>query len=139
MSRSGCRGLLYISLVCFLGLVGLTSAPAWGQQGTVGTVSVIVADQSGGIVSGAALQLEDLSTNSIRKAETPASGTYVFAGLPIGTYRLTVSKSGFSTEVRDSVMVHAAQVTDISVSLKVGVATETVEVHESSTPLHSST
>lgn len=135
MSRSGCRGLLYISLVCFLGLVGLTSAPAWGQQGTVGTVSVIVADQSGGIVSGAALQLEDLSTNSIRKAETPASGTYVFAGLPIGTYRLTVSKSGFSTEVRDSVMVHAAQVTDISVSLKVGVATETVEVHESSTPL----
>ena len=135
MSRSGCRGLLYISLACFLGLVGLTSAPAWGQQGTVGTVSVIVADQSGGIVSGAELQLEDLSTNSIRKAETPASGTYVFAGLPIGTYRLTVSKSGFSTEVRDSVMVHAAQVTDVSVALKVGVATETVEVHESSTPL----
>ncbi|HKS67604.1 MAG TPA: carboxypeptidase regulatory-like domain-containing protein [Candidatus Acidoferrales bacterium] len=135
MSRSFFRGLLYFGLACFLGLVGLTTAPAWGQQGTVGTVSVIVTDQSGGVVSGAALQLEDISTNHVRKADTPASGTYVFVGLPIGTYKLTVGKTGFNTEIRDSVLVHAAQVTDVAVSLKVGVATETVEVHESATPL----
>lgn len=117
----------------FLACAAVPAARA--QQSTTGTVTVTVTDQTGAVVSGAALELQALATNQIKKGESSAGGTYAFAGLPIGTYKLTVSKAGFSQQVLDSVIVHAAQVTDIPVSLKVGVATEVVEVHESATPL----
>ncbi|HTS12675.1 MAG TPA: carboxypeptidase-like regulatory domain-containing protein [Candidatus Limnocylindrales bacterium] len=126
------RGL---SALAILVLIGLGAARAWAQQGTVGTVTITVVDQSGGIVSAAHLDLRDIATNDVRSAETQDRGTYSFVGLSVGTYQLTVSKSGFDKQVFESVIVHAAQVTDVNVSLKVGVTTETVEVHESEVPL----
>lgn len=117
----------------FLACAAVPAARA--QQSTTGTVTITVTDQTGAVVSGAALELQDLATNHVRTAESSSAGTYAFQGLSIGTYRLSVSKAGFSQVVLDSVIVHAAQVTDVPVSLKVGVATEVVEVHESATPL----
>ena len=117
----------------FLAVAAVPAARA--QEGTVGTVTVTVADQSGGVVSGAQLTLRDLSTNDVRTATTQDAGTYSFVGLSVGTYSLTVSKNGFETKVFDSIIVHAATVTDLKVSLKVGVATESVVVHETAAPL----
>src|SRR6185437_150817 len=109
---------------------------AWGQTTSSGTVTVTVVDQSGGVVSGAQLQLQDISTNDIRNSVTQDRGNYSFVNLPIGTYKLTVSKAGFGTQLYDSVIVQAAQVTDLAVTLKVAaVAGEKVEVVESATPL----
>lgn len=124
--------LIAFSLFFFAAAVVPT---ARAQQSTAGTVAVTITDQSGAQVSGASLQLENLATNEVHNGTTSGGGTYTFVGLPIGTYKLTVSKSGFSQEAIDSVIVHAAQVTNVPVSLKVGVATEVVEVHESATPL----
>lgn len=108
---------------------------AYAQQGTVGTVAVTVLDQSGGVISGAQLELRDLSTNSLRTAATQDAGTYSFVGLSVGTYSLTVTKTGFQKQVFESVVVHAAQVTDVRAALQVGVASEVVEVHETASPL----
>src|SRR5690348_1018490 len=117
----------------FLACAAVPAARA--QQSTTGTVTVTVTDQTGAVVSGAALELQDLATSRVRKGESSSAGTFTFQGLSIGTYKLSVSKAGFSQQIMDSVIVHAAQVTDVPVSLKVGVATEVVEVHESATPL----
>jgi hypothetical protein len=132
MSRSIVRGFV---ITCLFILAGLDAGTAVAQEGTVGTVTISVVDQSGGVVSAARLELRDLSTNDVRAAATQDRGNYSFVGLSVGTYQLTVTKAGFEKQVFDSVVVHAAQVTDLSVSLKVGVASETVEVHESETPL----
>jgi hypothetical protein len=135
MSRSSYR-ILFCSLIVCLGiLLGVSSPAAWGQQSTVGTVTVTVLDQSGAVVSGANLELRDLATNDVRTGTTQSAGTYSFVGLSVGTYSLTVSKAGFAKQVFDTVIVHSTQVTDVSASLKVGVATETVEVHETAAPL----
>jgi hypothetical protein len=109
------------------------------QSGSQGTVTVTVVDQTGAVVQGADLTLQDLSTNDIRKAATQSSGAYSFVGLNISTYKLSASKSGYALTVYDSVTVHAGLVTDIKATLKVGAISETIEVKADAAPLVEST
>lgn len=135
MSRNISRvELVAVVIFCALALT-LTAPPARGQQGAVGTVSVVVLDQSGAIVRGAQLTLQDLATNDVRKAVTDTGGTYTFTGLPIGTYKLTVTMTGFAAQVYDSVIVQGGRVTDVKAMLKVGAASEEVVVSASATPI----
>ena len=135
MSSKSCAVWTSRILVSLFFVISAALPAARAQQGTVGTVTVTVLDQSGGIISGAQLDLRDLATNHIRSATTQDAGTYSFIGLNVGTYSLTITKDGFQKQVFDSVVVHAAQVTDVKASLQVGVATEVVEVHETASPL----
>ena len=112
------------------------SAPAtWAQHGSEGTVTLTVLDPSGSVVQGAQLELRDLTTNDVRKAETQEQGTHTFVNLSLGKYKLTVSKAGFQTQVFTDVIVQAAQTTDISARLVVGTTNETVEVRGGTAPL----
>lgn len=135
MSRSFNRGVVASIVFVVLAVLGFYAPPAMAQTGTVGTVTVSVIDPENKAVPGADLTLQDLATNDTRTATTQDQGNFSFVNLPLGTYKLTVAKSGFQTQVFDTVVVHAAQVTDLQVSLKVGVATETVEVTAAATPL----
>src|SRR5436305_211332 len=93
---------------------------ASAQTSNVGSVAVTVADTSGAFVPGAQLQLRDLETNDIRKAETQAGGIYTFPNLNFGTYELSVSKQGFDTVLFSAVQVQTGRVTSISATLKIG-------------------
>jgi len=135
MSRSFVRGLLFSALLLVISTCVPGASVAWGQAATQGTVTVTVLDPDGRVVPDATLTLQDLGTNDIRSAATQDRGNYSFVNLAIGRYKLTVSKTGFQSAVFDTIEVHATEVTDLSVKLKVGVTTETVEVHESETPL----
>ncbi len=138
MSCRSSKGL-FIPLgyvAAFLAALLVVSVPcARAQHGSEGRVSVTVLDQSGSVVQGAQLELRDLATNEVAKAETQAAGAYTFVNLSLGNYRLTISKSGFKTEVFDKVVVEATKTTDISASLKVGAISETVEVTAGAAPL----
>src|SRR5579863_4105782 len=117
-------------------LLALCLTPsAWAQFGSTGTVVVTVVDQSGAIVTGAELELRDLATNDIRKVQTQESGGYTFTSLVNGTYRLTVSKSGYASQMFNTVLVQASQTTGVKITLKVGAISEVVEVTETATPL----
>jgi Carboxypeptidase regulatory-like domain len=116
------------------GTVVLGSA-AWAQTGTSGSISVTVVDTSGGFVPGAELQLRDLSTNVVVKAETQGNGAYTFPSLTFGTYELTVSKTGFESQTFQSVQVQTSRVTDIRATLKVGSTTSNVTVISAETAL----
>ena len=117
-------------------MLALCVAPSvWAQHGSEGTVSVTVVDPSGSVVQGAQLELRDTATNDVRKGETQDSGTHTFVNLSLGKYKLTVSKTGFQTQVFTDVVVQAAQTTDISATLKVGAISETVEVSSGAAPL----
>ncbi|MFZ1159145.1 MAG: carboxypeptidase-like regulatory domain-containing protein [Candidatus Sulfotelmatobacter sp.] len=117
-------------------LLALCLVPtAWAQHGSEGTVTVTVLDPSGSVVQGAQLELRDLATNDVRKGETQEKGTHAFVNLSLGKYKLSVSKTGFRTEVFNGVVVQAAQTTDISAALRVGAINETVEVTGGTAPL----
>jgi len=139
MSLGFSRRLLASMLLYFYLFLGLCILPACGQMGSQGTVSVTVLDQSGGVIPDANLTLQDLSTNDIRTAVTQSAGTYTFVGLSLGRYKLTVSKSGFKSEVLDTITVQAARVTDVKVTLQVGAIAQKVEVSATATPLMEAT
>src|SRR6266571_2533091 len=123
---------VFAGCVFALFLLVLTSgAPsAWGQIASQGTIAVKVLDQSGAVVPGANLKLEDLASNNVRTAVTDSGGVYSFVSLSIGTYKLTVSKAGFQEQVFESVSVQATRTTDINVSLTVGTQATEVKVVE---------
>jgi hypothetical protein len=122
------RFLSKIMLCITIGLMLLaTSTSGWAQE-TRGRVNISVFDAQKAVVPDAVLELVDLSTNVTSKGMTTAAGTYVFIGLPVGKYRLTVTKPGFRVAVYDEVTVSATKVTDIETNLQVGGTTETVTV-----------
>ena len=109
VSRSSYRfmGEATAFLLILLALCFVPSALA--QHGSEGTVTVTVLDATGSVVQGAALELQDLATNDLRKGETQDKGTHTFVNLSLGKYRLSVSKAGFKTQVFTDVVVQAAQ------------------------------
>lgn len=127
--RFSVRTVAALLLLCF------SAAIVRAQSGSQGTIVVNVADSSGGLVPQASLKLVAQSTNDVRNAVTNSSGTYTFAALPIGTYVLTITKSGYATKVYDSVLVEASQTTTITAAVAVGSASDTVRVEAESTPL----
>ncbi len=113
----------------------LLTASCLAQNGSQGTINVTVLDSTGAVVGGADLHLKDATTNDTRTAVTGDRGGYTFVNLPIGIYALTVSKSGFDTTSLESVRASAAQVTDLTVTLKIGVTTQVVEIKGESAPV----
>src|SRR5437773_3990605 len=128
MTRNLAHPFLRRALGLALVLVGLCAPQTWGQITGQGTIAVKVLDPSGATVPDAKLTLEDLATSRVRTAVAESSGSYSFVALPVGTYRLTVAKSGFQSQVLESVAVQATRTTDVTVSLTVGTQSTQVTV-----------
>lgn len=125
-----------VAACCAAVVLGLGVARrAWAQAGSQGSVVVSVTDPSGGVVPGTTLTLVAQRTNDTRTATTSGSGGYTFVNLPIGTYTLTIAKTGYDKAVYDSVLVQASQTTSVAASLKVGATSQTVSVSAETTPL----
>jgi len=135
MSRSFSRALIGGMVACLLLLFAFSVPSAWGQYGAYGSVNVTVLDESGAVVPDAQLTILDTTTGDVHKATTGPEGTFTFAALPLGIYKLTVSKGNFQTQVYDSVVVQGGRVTDLKALLKVGSASQEVVVSGAVSPL----
>src|SRR5437867_8423321 len=69
----------------------------------------------------------------IRTVFTGADGTYTFPNLPVGPYQLKVILQGFSTYVRDGIVLQVGSNPEINVVLSVGAVSEQVTVVANST------
>jgi hypothetical protein len=98
--------------------------PAQGLSGITGTVT----DPSGAVVPGAKVTVTNIATNISTMAVTASAGTYTITDLIPGTYKVRVEMAGFAAGVLTDVHVDVSRYTSADVSLKTGVATETVEV-----------
>ncbi len=106
---------------------GLMSLIAWSQAST-GGVSGRVADPSGAVVVGAKVSLLDTATGAVKTATTNSSGRFLFPGLALGTYQLTITANGFQTTTVTSIPVTVNHTAVENVSLQVGASTQTVTV-----------
>ena len=94
------------------------------QGGIVGTVS----DRSGAVVVGAAVTVTDRATGLALTATTQRDGTYVFNPIKIGTYDVTVEKSGFAKATQENILVNVGSQVKANITLQPGAVTQTVEV-----------
>jgi Carboxypeptidase regulatory-like domain len=122
MKRTAKRSLLLGLLWIILAL----AAPA--QVATTGQLVGAVQDQSGAVVPGVELQLQNDDTKAVLTAAASADGGFIFPTLSPGRYTLTVSKQGFETTVYKGIIINAARTTNQTVVMKVGAVTQTVEV-----------
>jgi len=108
----------------FLAMCAFT-ALAWAQA--TSQIQGTVQDASGAAVPGAAVKFTQTETGAARNATSAADGVYVLPNLPIGPYRVEVSKEGFTTFAQTGVLQVNVNPT-IEVALKVGQVTERIEI-----------
>jgi len=110
-----------------LGFV-LLMAAALVAQTFRGTILGTVTDQSGALVSGATVKVKNVNTGLERTTQTTADGSYSVTELPLGTYTVTASQSGFQTSVTSDVAVDVAAERRVDIALKPGQVSEQVQV-----------
>ena len=94
-----------------------------------GYIAGTVSDKSGAAVAGAKVVIATVSGNLTRETETNADGAYTVAGLPGGTYNLTVTAPGFQKFTAQRVVLDVAQKSRVDVQLTVGVVTQEIIVN----------
>ncbi len=118
----------------FAVLVVFALAVAANAQTFRGTILGTVTDSSGLAVAGATVTVKNTGTGLLRTTQTTADGSYALTELPIGTYTVTISQSGFQTSLTTDVAVNVAGERRVDVALKPGQVTERVEVSGAELP-----
>jgi len=117
------RSLFFAALMCVWAPAGL-----WGQAASVAQITGTVQDSTGSAVPDAQLKATQTDTGLVRNAVSGADGSYVLPSLPVGPYKIEVSKPGFSTYVQSGIVLQVNTNPAIDISLKVGSITEQVVV-----------
>ena len=86
-----------------------------------------VTDNTGGVLPGATVTVENIGTRDVRTAVASDTGDYVFTLLPIGTYTVKIELQGFSAYSSRAVLTSGDRLR-VDGKLNVGTVTETVEV-----------
>jgi hypothetical protein len=107
------------------------AAPAAAQVQS-GTIYGTIKDEQGGVLPGVTVTLT--SADRTHSFVTEANGEYRFLNLPPGTYKVTTELAGFTTMVRDGIVVVVGQNVEIPFSLRLAAVEETVTV-SGETPL----
>ncbi|HEV7522535.1 MAG TPA: TonB-dependent receptor, partial [Candidatus Angelobacter sp.] len=116
--------LLRVFLACLL-LSGMVYAQGVGASGDIrGTVT----DPSGAVVTSANVTATDLAKGIKHTVTTDSNGQFRLTGLQPATYSLSVSKSGFQSEVAKNVVVNVGQTSTVDFPMKVSQVSEQVEV-----------
>jgi Carboxypeptidase regulatory-like domain/TonB dependent receptor/TonB-dependent Receptor Plug Domain len=93
-----------------------------------GTILGTVTDPQGAVIAGAKVAVRNVDTGLERTSQTSTDGSYSIPELPIGTYTVTISQSGFQTSVTSGLSVNVAAEKRVDVALKTGTASDTVTV-----------
>src|SRR5579864_3034895 len=96
-------------------------------QGTV-TIYGTVTDPSGAAIVGAKVTVTNSATQQSRDTVSAVNGNYVVPDLPVGTYKLSVSATGFKTFVQDGIQVQVDENRRVPVQMAVGGVNESVTV-----------
>ena len=115
-------------------VVGLlcVGAIVWAQNGTA-QINGTVTDETGLAVPGAEVKLTQTATGQVRTALSGSTGSYILPSLPVGPYRMEVTKGGFAKYVQSGLSLQVASNPTIDISLKVGGVTESVQVEATAT------
>jgi len=106
----------------------ILSAAAFAQT-PAGSLVGTVLDPSGLPVEGATVTLTNQGTNYVYTTETSSGGSYQFASIDAGMYRVTVTAASFRAAVVENIKMDAATKYSVPpIKLEVGAKTETITV-----------
>ena len=132
--RTAQAGILAAALLFLSSL----SQPALAQNAGSGDIRGTVTDPSGAVIPGVNVTLIETATGVAKQLTTNDAGIYDSVSVLAGTYRLTFTKEGFGTLVRDGVTVNVG-ITTVNAQLTLGANIQQVEVTGQATLLATET
>ncbi|MGH9794639.1 MAG: carboxypeptidase regulatory-like domain-containing protein [Candidatus Acidiferrales bacterium] len=91
-------------------------------------------DASGAVISGATIGIRNVETGATRTITSDMSGQFAALQLPIGTYEVKVSSSGFRDHTA-SILIRSGEKTSLNITMALGETTATVVVEGTTSPL----
>ena len=116
------RGFFCCSLL-LLSLAYLSAA-----QSPTGTISGMVTDPTGAMITGAEVIVVNDATRVQSLTKTNDEGIYVVPNLPPGNYRVQVSKVGFKTIIKPDIILNVQDALAINFALPLGATSEVVTI-----------
>ncbi len=126
--------------MCVWLLLPLTvMAPVYGQLSTTATISGSVTDETGAMVPDATVTIQDMGTLAKTVHQSNNDGSFVFPGLNVGSYSISIAKAGFQTYTVTGVQLHPAVTATINGSLKLGATSTSVTISAAAVQVETAT
>jgi hypothetical protein len=120
----------------FVGLFWVSDA---GAQVTTATIVGTITDTSSAALPGATVIARNVDTGFTRTVPTNEAGAYRLEFLPIGSYVVEVSLSGFKTWTRSAIVLRVNDTVRVDTSLSIGGLAEIVTVEGVAPDVNTST
>src|SRR5207245_5515109 len=109
-------------------IVAVLSVIPVAAQYTTASLSGTIEDPAGAVVPEAEVTVQNEDTGLSRTVTSQQDGTFLFPALPVGHYKLTVSKSGFTTYVQTGIVLTVNETATQAVALQVRTVSQEVNV-----------
>jgi len=120
---------MFTRLLILASFLACSDGLALAQGGATGAITGTVHDPSGGTIAGAKVEIVSEATNQVvRDLTTDSSGSFTATLLPVGSYSVEVSATGFAKTKFSGALVRVTEITQMTALLKVTQATEVVTV-----------
>jgi hypothetical protein len=106
---------------------GSTSASAQSQS-INGTIRGRAADTTGASIPGATVTVTNSEVGFSKTTVSGDDGNFVLLNLPLGTFKISVTKPGFSSVDYQSIVLNAGKEITLDPTLKIGGTTTEIEV-----------
>jgi hypothetical protein len=107
----------------------LVVRPVYSQTGNVtGTITGLVTDPSGAVISSAAVTATNSDTGFSRSGVSNQQGQYEIPLVPIGTYAITVTSPGYGAYEQHGIQVSLDSASVVDAHLNIGSSAQTVSV-----------
>jgi hypothetical protein len=115
-------------------ILGIGSTALFAQvQSVNGSIRGDVTDVRGAVVPGAAVEADEIDTDTIHNAITDGSGHFEFPSLSPARYIVKISKSGFATTIQEDLNLTVGRTISLRLTLQIAGTKESIVV--SSAPL----
>ena len=125
MTQKGWRKYVHLSLVF---VVLCCASEMCLAQLDRGSISGVVTDPSGSVISGARITVTNVATGTQSSTVTTGSGAYTIPELVAGQYSVTVVGPGFGELIRNGITVSVGETASVDLQLAVGQATSSITV-----------
>ncbi len=124
----------------FLSFVLFSAFPSYAPaQELYARIKGVVTDATGAPVPEAQVKATNSQTGVSSTVPSAADGSFQFLQLPVGTYNVSVTKSGFTSFAENGILLVLNQVYSLPVTLQVGQVSQSVEVQASPAQVETTT
>jgi hypothetical protein len=116
---------LFLIICCALVVFATTALYAQIDRATI---SGIVTDPAGAVVTNATVIVTHVETGETVTLTTNSDGRYIARSLPFGTYSVEARAAGFRNTLQNNVQLNVNQVAQIDLKLSLGTANEAAQV-----------